>query len=170
MLKPSTLVIKKGFFKKYKICEKIKKFLKKHGFQIIEYKHVKLNKRDVELFYQYEIDKAKNENEEKGKAISAEYYRVFHEQQIILLLVYHPNKNALEYGTLIKGQSFYPTKCEHNTIRYKYRDKKWDDVPVEPGKIISPPNDNVIHCPKRDIELVPILKRFFPEFLNSLCI
>jgi hypothetical protein len=87
----------------------------------------------------------------------------------ILLLLYHPDKNAKDFLSEIKGHHFNPSKCHHNTIRYLFRNKNWDHFKTEPGEIVNIlPDDNVVHAPRNESEFFPIIKRYMKDDWNKI--
>ena len=168
MLKPSTLRNKTGGLFGKPLAEEIISFIKKQGFQIVEQKIVGLSRTDLLRVYGEELKKAKGIDRNLALFLLNEQKNTIQNGKVMLLLTYHPTKDAIALGTEIKGDNFNPAKCRHDTIRYIFRDKSWDAVVMKPGKYINAPTDNVVHCPDCKAEFDPVVRKFFPDKLKLI--
>lgn len=166
LLKPSTL--KRRYYLIWTVADQIKKFLIAEGFQIIKERKLSLSSTDIMRFYKDEIHQVSNLiNRESAKTLFKSYLKTLQTGPVLLLLVYHPTKNAKALGTSLKGE-FLGVQSPKNTIRYIFRDKRFDAFRIVPGKIVMLPCDNVIHSPRNNSEFAPIIARFFPEEYKNL--
>lgn len=147
ILKPSVL--------KRNIQDEVIDFIEKNWFEIISKKELILNDADIDYLYKEEYEKLVpilwEENSKKALEISHKLYK---DKEIILLFVKW--ENAIEKSDNLKWNTFWPAKCNPETLRYIFRDKNFDDFQIPIWKIVEVPIDNIVHAPKTEEEFVKV--------------
>lgn len=147
ILKPS--IIERNI--KYDII----KFIEKNWFEIIAKKELSLTDDDIDYLYKEEYEKLSpilwEENSKKALEISHKLYK---NKKIILLFVKWDD--AIKKADKLKWNTFWPAKCNEETLRYIFRNKNFDDFQMPEWKIIEVPTDNIVHAPKTEEEFVKV--------------
>jgi nucleoside diphosphate kinase len=170
LLKPSTLR-RTGFFWNHKVADDIINFIQKHNFKIISKKKVNITNTDIIRLYHEDINKTKIDNRNNAVKMFNSYKKTLKKNYCTLLLLYHENKNAKDFLSEIKGHNFNPSLCNHDTIRYIFRNKKWDSIKIVPGEFLDSnimPDDNVVHAPRNESEFNPIINKYLKHEWNLI--
>lgn len=154
LLKPSTL---KGLNKSWEpIYVDIKDYIKKAWFHIIKQKWIRLSEEDIEFIYKEEYEKLIpilwKEKVKKAMSINKNLYS--NKKSIILLI---KGSNALKKASKLKWDSYWPANSDKKSIRYIFRDKKYDGFKLTQWEIVDVPCDNVVHCPSNFKEFREVL-------------
>lgn len=149
LLKPSVL-------ENNKIYE-IEKYIEKNWIEIIERKEITLDEKDIDYLYKEEYEEfLSSEDIEKALDINKKMYK---NKKVIFLLV--KRDDAIKKADYLKWDSYWPKACREDSIRYIFRDEKYDDFDFIKWKIVEVPCDNIVHCPKNFYEFKKAVTKWF---------